>query len=116
MARRTTRRVTVEAARELDRAMILLQRGKITFGRWVETLSAWCAGEDVSAEDYGTAEPLTARIVARFGRRRTDREVTALQVSHDLAVTYNTAFQALERMCRAGRAERLTRGVYRVRP
>lgn len=81
-------KVTVSDARDLDRAMLLLQKGRISYGRWVETLDAWARGEDVTTWDYGDAESLPDRILVQLAGRA---PVTAPGVSELLKVQPDAA-------------------------
>lgn len=106
-------RVTTSDARELDRAMSLLHRGRISYGRWVETLDAWARGEDVSTWDYGDAESLPDRIWVQLSGRA---PVTAPGVADLLEVEAEAAATALHRLCRRGRARRVGHGQFSIGP
>lgn len=110
MAART---ITTTDARELDRAMLLLQKGRISYGRWVETLNAWVEGEDVSTWDYGDAESLPDRIARLYGGRA---PVTAAGIAGDLGVVPMSASVALGRLCRRRLARRVGHGCYDLAP
>lgn len=102
--------VTVSRARDLDRAMLLLQKGRITYGRWVETLDAWVRGEDVTGWDYGEAESLADRIA----RACDGRVVAPSDVAEELKCIAATACVALKRMAADRRALKLRHGRYRI--
>jgi hypothetical protein len=104
------RRVTVNRARDLDRAMLLLQQGKITYGRWVETLDAWTRGEAVGAWDYGDAESVRERVAVQFAGKK----VTTREVADHFGVTLTSASHSLGRLAEKGLAERLGHGRWRV--
>lgn len=104
------RKVTAESARELDRAMLLLHRGRISFGRWVETLEAWCSGKEIGRMDFGDAETISERISVVFGATVTTPE----RVAAEFGLSYDTAYHALHRMSARRKALRLSAGKYRV--
>lgn len=103
--------VTEAKARELDRARALLERGKITFAQWTDTLAAWVRGEDISIRDYGDAEALSARIQRSF-----NEVVTPTEVSYLLGVKEPRAASALRRMVARGQAQRLGPGEFLATP
>lgn len=103
------RRVTTSDARRLERARFLLERGRISFGRWVEVLDAWVRGEDVEAFDFGDAESIPERILVQCRG-----VVTPAYVAETLGVDRHTAAQNLSRMARRGEARRLRQGEYLV--
>ncbi len=106
-------RVTTSDARELDRAMLLLQKGRISYGRWVETLDAWARGVDVSTWDYGDAESLPDRVARLYAGRA---PVTAAGIASDLGVDSMSASVALGRLCRRRLARRVEHGIYSLAP
>ncbi len=106
-------RVTTSQARALDRATILLQKGRISYGRWVETLDAWARGQDVSRFDYGDAESLPDRVARLYAGRA---PVTAAGIAADLGVEPMSASVALGRLCRRRLARRVGHGCYDLAP
>ena len=102
-------KVTVSDARALDRAMVLLHRGQISYERWVETLDAWVRGEDVTAWHYSPTASVVKRIASAF---RGHRLVTPSSVAHRLGISQIRAAQELSRMSRRGLALRTGIGVY----
>lgn len=104
------KRITASKARELDRAMALLENGRISYMRWVETLEAWTNGEDITVFDYGDAEPLGERIRRRFAGKC----FTAQQAADQLGVSYNTAYTVIARAAKYGAIRRHSRGVWRA--
>jgi len=92
----------IDRARQLDRAMDLLHRGRIPYERWVETLEAWSRGEDVSAWDYGDAEALSARITRNFR----DEPFAAIEAAYLLGAKRSSVDSALGRMVARGTAVR----------
>jgi len=112
MIRVMSGRVTVSDARALDRALVLLHQGKISYGRWVETLDAWARGEEVSSWNYEkdlVSGSVVKRIAAAF---RGHRLVTSSSVAHRLGISQLRAAQELSRMFRRGLASRTGIGVY----
>lgn len=110
MRKRKPGEVSTSDVRELDRAMTLLQRGRISYGRWVETVAAWCAGEDIAKWDYGDAESAPERIL-RLWRGAV---VTTSFVHRELGVDMSRASISLTRLARRGLARRLRRGEWLI--
>lgn len=93
--------------------MLLLQKGRISYGRWVETLDAWARGEDIASWDYGDAESIPERIAALLAGRA---PVTASGVAALLEVEIDAAAMGLHRLCRRGGARRVARGQFSIAP
>ena len=105
-------RVTAERVRQLDRARHALDRGRITYARWVEALGAWCSGEDVSMWVLGY-ESIPERIQLKFYGQIVSAEDVA--VALELRAV-DTAAVALNRMVRTRnqRAQRRARGRFKI--
>lgn len=93
--------------------MVLLAKGRISYGRWVETLDAWARGQDIRMFDYGDAESVADRVARLYSGRA---PVTAAGIAGDLGVTPMAASVALGRLCRRKRARRIEHGTYSVAP
>lgn len=109
MIKVTSGRVTVSDARDLDRAMRLVQCGRISYSRWVETLDAWARGEDVTSWDYGDAESVPERIVALFSG-----DVTTGEVAERLGITRTCASKSLTRLAERGQLRKVYFGRWRI--
>ncbi len=104
------KRVTTSDARKLERAMMLLNKGKISYGRWVETLDGWLREEDIESWDYGDAESQTQRMARAFS----GRTMRTAEIARELgkpAASY--AGPLLVRLARRGLVIRVKRGVWR---
>ena len=101
--------VTVSKARELDRAMVALHKGHISYGRWVEVLRDWVAGEDVTRLEF-PCDSVPDRIWTQFR----GQAIRNKQVVDALDVKEATACAALSRMCKRGLAEKVSHGMYRI--
>lgn len=104
-------RVTMSDARDLDRAMGLVQRGRISYSRWVETLDAWARGEDVTCWDYGDAESVPDRIMAIFADVP---EATTGEVAEVLGTTLTCASKSLTRLAQRQLVKKLSMGRWRI--
>lgn len=102
--------VTVSRVRQLDRAMLALQQGRITYGRFVGVVKRWVAGKDVSRTLLGH-ESLPERIRLRFA----GQTVAIADVADVLGAEYHSVGAALSRMRADRRARRVGHGVYEVR-
>lgn len=103
-------RVTTSDVRELDRAMMLLHKGRISYGRWVETVAAWCRGEDVSELDFGDAESIPERIVQHFE----GMTVSSGEVAKAFEIPLTTASASLRRISERGFAHRVSLGRWHI--
>ncbi len=106
------RMVTAQRARQLDRAMGALNKGRITYSRWVEVLRAWCDGADVRWWELGY-ESVPERIMITFH----GQTVSAQQVSDGLNLgSIDTAAVALNRMTHREnlQAKRTARGRFKI--
>jgi hypothetical protein len=102
--------VTVSRVRQLERALLALQQGHITFSKFTKVVRRWVAGEDVSRDRLGH-ETLPERIRLRFG----GQVVGINEAAHVLREEYHSVGVALSRMRADGRAKRVGRGLYEVK-
>lgn len=98
----------IDRVRQLDRALDLLRRNRITYERWAETITAWANGEDVSSWDYGDAEALSARITRSFP----DQPFGLVEASYLLGAKRSSIESALARMVARGTATKASDGNY----
>lgn len=104
--------ITIERARQLDRAMAALERGRITYGRWVEVLRLWVNGEDVSGIELG-CETIPERIMLRFHGKTVDASTVANELN---LASIDSAAVTLNRMARqrSKRAQMMARGRFKI--
>lgn len=102
--------VTVARTRQLDRAMLALHRGEISYSAFTKVLKRWVGGHDVSRELLGN-ESLPDRIRLAFG----GQTIGIGQTAEALGESYHSVGAALSRMADDQRAQRVARGIYKVK-
>jgi hypothetical protein len=107
------RRITASDAYPLQRVVYLLNRGRISWDRFVDALNVLCEGGDLDAMDFGDAESTETRVWRKFRCKtaRTGEVAKAFGYKHTSEMG-----PRLARLSERGLVTRVSHGVWRFKP